>query len=122
MNTSVFVYGTLKRGQRSHDLLRDQQFLGSAQTMPCYRLYDCGSHPALVDDPENGVAVLGEIWQVTDEALQKLDKYEGVPALFSRRTIFLQGWDPAVLAYFFNGDVAHLKDCGDRWPRDHSFS
>src|SRR6266581_3851339 len=79
MKTAVFVYGTLKRGQRNHGLLSDHQFLGLALTLPHYRLYDSGRHPALVDDPENGVAVRGEVWQVSEETLQKLDEYEGVP-------------------------------------------
>ncbi len=124
MSTRVFFYGTLKRGQRSHQLLRDQEFLGEAKTLCCYRLYDCGQHPALVDDPKNGIAVHGEIWRVTDETLKKLDEYEGVPDYFSRRPIYLQGErgvstprspDYEVQAYFFNGDVSSLKDAGDRW-------
>jgi gamma-glutamylaminecyclotransferase len=116
MNTTIFVYGTLKRGQRNNEMLFGQQFLGPAQTLPHYRLYDCGRHPALVDNPENGVAVRGEVWQVSEETLHKLDEYEGVPDYFSRRPISLQGWDSPVEAYFFNGDVTHLKDCGDDWP------
>jgi len=118
MNTRIFVYGTLQRGQRNHDLLLGQQFLGPAQTLPRYRLYDCGRHPALVDDPGNGVAVQGEAWQVSEETLQKLDEYEGLPDYFSRRPILLQDGDTAVEAYFFNGDVSGLKECGDRWPAE----
>ena len=118
VKTTIFVYGTLKRGQRNHGLLSDHQFLGLALTLPHYRLYDSGRHPALVDDPENGVAVRGEVWQVSKETLQKLDEYEGVPDYFSRRPIFLKGWDLPMEAYFFNGDVTHLKDCGDHWPPD----
>jgi gamma-glutamylcyclotransferase (GGCT)/AIG2-like uncharacterized protein YtfP len=125
MKTSVFFYGTLKRGQRSNHLLRDQEFVGVAKTLPRYRLYDCGEHPALVDDPQNGIAIHGEIWRVNDETLKKLDEYEGVPDYFSRRPILLQGerdvstsqsLDCDVQAYFFNGDVSSLKDVGDRWP------
>jgi len=115
MKNTIFVYGTLKRGQRNDHLLLDQQFLGTAQTLARYRLYDCGRHPALVPDPGNGVAVRGEVWQVSKETLQKLDEYEGVPDYFSRRPILLQGWDSPVEAYYFNGDVTRLKDCGDHW-------
>ena len=60
MKTAIFVYGTLKRGQRNHNFLSDHEFLGDAQTEARYRLYDTGRHPALVDDPENGVGVRGE--------------------------------------------------------------
>lgn len=116
MKTNVFVYGTLKSSQCSHHILRGQEFLGEAQTQPRYRLYICGWHPALVVDSSNGVAVRGEVWQVSDEVLQKLDEYEEVPHYFTRRPILLQGWDSPVEAYFFNGDVTDLKDCGDHWP------
>jgi len=118
MHIAIFVYGTLKRGERSNGILIGQQFLGPAQTEPRYRLYDCGRHPALVHDSDNGVAVQGEVWQVSEETLQKLDEYEGVPDYFSRRPILLQGWNSPVEAYFFNGDVTGLKDCGDHWPAE----
>jgi gamma-glutamylcyclotransferase (GGCT)/AIG2-like uncharacterized protein YtfP len=125
MKTSVFFYGTLKRGQRSHHLLRDQEFVSEAKTLPRYRLYDCGQHPALVVDLQSGIAIHGEVWRVNDETLKKLDEYEGVPDYFSRRQILLQGErgvltprlpDSEVLAYFFNGDVSSLNDAGNRWP------
>ena len=118
MKTTVFVYGTLKRGQRSHHILRGQEFLGEAQTQLRYRLYICGWHPALVEDSSNGVAVRGEVWQVSEEVLQKLDEYEEVPDYFSRKPILLQDGDSPVQAYFFNGDMTSLKDCGDHWPPD----
>jgi gamma-glutamylcyclotransferase (GGCT)/AIG2-like uncharacterized protein YtfP len=120
MKTAIFVYGTLKSGQRNNDLLSGQQFLGAAQTLPCYRLYDCGRYPALVEDSKNGIAVQGEVWEVSDEVLRKMDEYEGVPNLYSRRPILLQNWNSPVQAYFYRGDVAHLTDCGDRWPVDVS--
>jgi gamma-glutamylaminecyclotransferase len=125
MKTRVFLYGTLKRGQRSHHLLHGQEFLGEAKTLPVYRLYNCGQHPALVEDPQNGVAVHGEVWLANDETVQKLDAYEEAPRYFSRRPILLQSErgtssdhspDSEVQAYFFNGDVANLRDAGDRWP------
>ncbi len=117
MKTTVFVYGTLKRGQRNHSLLQDQEFLGQARTLPRYRLYDCGRNPALVHDPVGGVAVLGEVWKVSDEVLRQMDAYEGAPELYSRRVILLEGLDKSVAAYFFNGNVADLNACGDQWPQ-----
>ena len=113
---TVFVYGTLKRGQRNHALLQDQEFLGQTRTLPRYRLYDCGRYPALVHDPANGVAVSGEVWRVSEEVLRKMDEYEGAPELYSRAEILLEAFNQPVVAYFFNGDVTCLKDCGGEWP------
>src|ERR1700722_13074128 len=40
--TDLFVYGTLKRGQPNHDWLADGEYLGPAETLPFYRLVNCG--------------------------------------------------------------------------------
>jgi gamma-glutamylaminecyclotransferase len=117
VKTTIFVYGTLKRGQRNHSLLQDQEFLGPARTLPRYRLYDCGRYPALVEEPVSGVSVFGEIWRVPEAVLRQMDECEGVPREYSRREILVDGFDPPVEAYFFNDEVAGLKDCGGRWPR-----
>jgi gamma-glutamylaminecyclotransferase len=116
MGTRLFVYGTLKRGQRSHHLLRGQVFEHEARTAPRYRLYDAGAFPLLVEDPANGLAVQGEVWSVDDAALDRLDEWEGVPRLYSRRPITLEGEAGPVWAYFFNGDAAAYPDCGRLWP------
>jgi gamma-glutamylaminecyclotransferase len=122
MKTAIFVYGTLQRGQRNHKALRGQQFLGAAQTLPRYRLYNCGQYPGLVDDPQSGISIQGEVWEVSDDVLCKIDDYEGVPTLYSRRPVLLQNRDPTVEAYFYNGDISGLRDCGDCWPPQRSFS
>jgi gamma-glutamylaminecyclotransferase len=115
--TQVFLYGTLKRGQRNHRLLAGQRFLGEATTAPHYRLYDCGRYPCLVDVGANGVAVKGEVWEVGAEVLARLDAYEEVPQLYTRHEIELVDQRFPVLAYFYNGDVTGFTDCGGQWPR-----
>ena len=117
--TRVFVYGTLKRGGSNHRFLTGQSFEGEAATLPRYRLYDRGPYPCLVDN-ESGVAVRGEVWAVDDATLRRLDEYEGVPTLYTRKEIALAGEPGPVLAYFYNGDVRGYPDCGDRWPAHSS--
>src|SRR5215471_201591 len=60
--TIVFVYGTLKRGERNHRLLADQEFLGAAVTVPRYRVFDLGPYPGLVRDDATGLAVRAELF------------------------------------------------------------
>jgi gamma-glutamylaminecyclotransferase len=115
--TTLFVYGTLKRGGRSQEHLAGQEFLGEAQTLPKYRLYDCGWHPALVADARQGVAVRGELYRVDEATLARLDEYEGVPGLFIRAEIAVAGVPGPVVAYLYQGDCSRLEDCGDRWPK-----
>jgi gamma-glutamylcyclotransferase (GGCT)/AIG2-like uncharacterized protein YtfP len=110
----LFVYGTLRSGRSHHDLLRGQTCLGPARTLPRYRLYDCGRYPALVEQ-EPGVAVRGELWRIEADRVPELDAYEGAPLLFERRAVALDGVPGPVVAYFYNGDVATRRDCGDEW-------
>jgi gamma-glutamylaminecyclotransferase len=114
--TILFVYGTLKRGQRAHHLLAGQQFRGEARTLPRYRLYDNGSYPCLVEEPERGVAVQGELWEVADAILHRLDRYEGVPELFCRKEVAMEGLAEPVCAYFYRADWSGFRDCGGAWP------
>jgi gamma-glutamylcyclotransferase (GGCT)/AIG2-like uncharacterized protein YtfP len=114
--TAVFVYGTLKRSGSNHHLLAGQEFVGEAQTLPLYRLYDSGPHPCLVENRQFGTAVRGEVWKVDDETLTRLDAFEEVSHTFSRREIDLSGFSSPVFAYFYLGDVSTLRDCGDSWP------
>jgi gamma-glutamylcyclotransferase (GGCT)/AIG2-like uncharacterized protein YtfP len=62
--TILLVYGTLRRGQRNHRLLADQEFVGGAVTAPRYRVFGLGDYPGMVRDEEGGLAVRGELFAV----------------------------------------------------------
>ncbi|NIL97910.1 MAG: gamma-glutamylcyclotransferase [Planctomycetales bacterium] len=112
----LFIYGTLKRGQSRHALLSGQRFLGTARTQPAYRLYDLGAYPGLVAD-QRGYQVEGEVWEIDDQCLARLDQVEGVPRLYRRAIVQLQGGRHAgVQTYLYEGPLADQADCGARWP------
>ncbi len=115
----LFVYGTLKRGFSRNRFLANQRFVAPVQTVPRYRLYDCGSYPALVEDHQ-GVAIQGELWEVDAKCIAQLDDIEGVPeGLYRRNRIQLS--PPyehySVQAYFYCKSVDGLPECGDSWQR-----
>lgn len=113
----IFVYGTLMRGGCRAGALADAEFRGDARTNPCYRLYDCGSYPGLVDALA-GVSVTGELWSVSDVCLLRLDEIEGVAeGLYERRAIQLVDRPDVddVEAYFYLRDISGLRDIGSRW-------
>lgn len=83
--TVLFVYGTLKRGQRNHGLLRVARFLGEAVTVPLYTLLDLGPFPGMI--PGGTTAVHGELYEVEPELLARLDRHEGVPRLYVRTCV-----------------------------------
>ena len=76
--TTVFLYGTLKRGGGNHALLAGQQLLGPARTPPGFTLYSLGDYPGMVRSPGDTTGVVGELWAVDDTCLQQLDELEGV--------------------------------------------
>lgn len=79
---AVFVYGTLKRGERHHHLLASARFVGRGRTAPRFGLVDMGGYPAMVEGGRT--AVEGEIWEVDDRTLEKLDALEEHPRFYRR--------------------------------------
>ena len=112
----LFVYGTLKRGGVNFALIRDQRFVGEAVTAPRYRVYDLGPYPGLVRDDAYGLAVAGELWEVSACALGELDDFETDADEFARGPVEVAGVDGPVEAYFYVGPIPAAVPSGDRWP------
>ena len=111
----LFIYGTLKRGERNHQLLAGESFVGEAITEPHYRLYDCGAHPALVEDEATGQAVRGEVYLVGVETLRRLDVLEDAPRLYDLLPVRLQDFELPVRTYLYRQDVTGLPECRESW-------
>ena len=100
----IAFYGTLMRGcgATCGDVAEDLALEG-----PCRipgLLWDLGAYPGLT---EGEGAVVGELHRILDEnALEKLDAYEGEGSLYLRRQVRLI--EPAVDAwvYFYNASLA----------------
>lgn len=91
--TRVFVYGTLLAGEPNHGLLAGATALGSARTVPGYRLQDLGPFPAMVEAGSG--AVVGELYEVSAATLAALDRLEGVPDLYRRVAVKLSSGEVA---------------------------
>ena len=111
----LFLYGTLKRGERNHHLLAGESFVGEAFTEPRYRLYDCGTHPALVEDETNGRAIHGEVYLVGPTTLRRLDVLEDAPNLYELRPVRLQDFTAPVWTYLYRQEVRGLPECREAW-------
>lgn len=70
----LFVYGSLRRGERHHDELSGAEFLGASVTTPSYRVVECGGYPALVPGT---AAIRGELYAVPSSLVTALDAFEG---------------------------------------------
>ena len=78
----VFVYGTLKRGQRNFHYLRDALFIGEFVTQSIYSMYEFEDYPAVSLDGRH--AIEGEVFHVTDHQFRMLDKLEWYPDFYQR--------------------------------------
>lgn len=83
----LFVYGTLKKGRSNHQLfLGNAKFIGEGKTKAnVWQLLDLGAYPAMT---YGGVAVHGEVYEVTDHELNRIDRLEGLDVgLYERHII-----------------------------------
>jgi gamma-glutamylcyclotransferase (GGCT)/AIG2-like uncharacterized protein YtfP len=80
----VFVYGTLKKGNRNAGRLDGSIPLGTASTPARFSLFCLGYAPGMVTG--GSTAVRGECYVVTGETLATLDAFEGHPWKY-RRTL-----------------------------------
>jgi len=63
-----FICGSALRGQPDHQNLGDARFVREAKTKPLYRLHSVrDEHPGIFQVAEGGVAISGEVYELTDE-------------------------------------------------------
>lgn len=70
----LFVYGTLKKGEKNHHRLDGSDFLKQEKLFGFKRSEGIG--PAIMPGGEDDL-VEGELYQVDSEVLDKIDEYEG---------------------------------------------
>lgn len=115
--TLLFVYGTLKRGGDNHEWLAGQRFVAEAHTLPFYRLFDLGGYPGMIRD-DHGLAIAGEVWEVDEASLTRLDVLEDVDGgEYERVPIQLDGAfaDQRVEGYVCLHSVDDRRDVGACW-------
>lgn len=118
MDTYVFVYGTLRRGE-INDLaaaaaragLPAPEYAGAASLRG--RLYDFGDWPGLLPDPD-GPAVTGDVYRIDPALLPLMDAIEEYdPAggsCFVRRRLRLAVAGQELECYYYPIDPAHIGD------------
>lgn len=97
---TVFVYGTLRRGQGNHRLLADAEFIADAyvtHTHPGVRaiMVSLGYFPGVVGVQETELTdiqqlaspVRGELYNVNTQTMRALDRLEGYPDFYNRRVV-----------------------------------
>jgi gamma-glutamylcyclotransferase (GGCT)/AIG2-like uncharacterized protein YtfP len=81
----IICYGSLKRNGKLHGNMKDARFLGET-TFPG-QLFSLGPYPALRPAETETDIVHGEVYEVGDALLKRLDSIEGHPWMYKRTRI-----------------------------------
>ena len=110
----IFVYGTLMSGQRANYMLANADFLGKFR-LPDYGMYNLGRYPGI--KPLEGGCVWGEVYRVNDEALERMDEYEGNGSLYHRTAVIVTGGGRLlpVQSYVYGHEVHGFPVMAEPW-------
>ncbi len=121
--STVFVYGSLKRGQPNYHWLTGAPWLGEA-SLDGVQLFDLGPFPMAVKEalsPRGGHPLRGEHYQVDQPILERLDRLEGAPRLFQRHWCTLRDGQGAWVYLGRPSQVRHaplIAHCRWMGPRE----
>lgn len=131
----IFVYGTLKSGHSRNHALSSERYVGVARTVDDYAMYSLSGFPGMVKVDRtvaSGKKIYGELYEVSDQCLERIDVIEGVShgmyvrefvdldevhmvALPLGRTSLHDLHRKRVQAYIYNRDISDCMDCGVFW-------
>lgn len=92
VRATVFVYGTLRKGESNHHWMTGARYLGEHRTRPRYWLVDKGAYPVLAGGGRT--AVQGEVYAISRLILTRLDVLEAYPRDYTR-TLIVTPWGRA---------------------------
>jgi gamma-glutamylaminecyclotransferase len=96
----VFVYGSLRSGLYNNYLLATDKYVGEFRTTQKYTMIGLKSRafPFLLPEKIEGIPWLptrGEVYEVSQETLDRLDSLEGHPNWYTRERVVVQSCDTA---------------------------
>ena len=117
----LFVYGTLKRGYGNNTFLRDCKFLDEAISLHARYSMSGNGIPFLSEGGSRHVK--GELWEVDESSLERIDRLEGHPDHYCRKErVFVKKSDSErVVAWVYLVDDHYGRRSGDygellEWP------
>lgn len=89
----IFVYGSLKKEFQNNYLLENSKYIGEAYTYNFYTMIGTKSKafPYIINNyPDRiGTRIKGEVYEISETILEKLDKLEGHPDIYTRKNIYV---------------------------------
>lgn len=84
MYKTLFVYGTLMKGHCNDHYLREQKYIGIGK-LKNYEMFHVNVYPGIIE--KKGEIVVGELYEVNEEILLKIDQVECEGDLFVRKEV-----------------------------------
>ncbi len=107
MSNLVFVYGTLKRDCINHNYLKYATFIGDAETVEAYSMYQHKyGYPAVIEKGNEHI-ISGELYICDDYIMKSLDRLEGTPDLFYRKEIPILYNGNVLISWFYFFQVSY---------------
>lgn len=105
----LFVYGTLKKGFPLESNLKDAEYIGEAVTRKANFSIDTHNEawPAMLLGDYH---IKGEVYQINQQIIDRLDVVEGVPHLYERVKIKLKGFKKPVYVYIAGDRLVRLLE------------
>lgn len=105
----VFICGSALQGQPDHGNLGAAKFLRAANTRPLYRLHaaENGWHPAIYQVEQGGVAIPGEVYELTLEQFEHLVATEP-PHMYPSDIVLEDG--EVLTAFFYPQELVEQHD------------
>jgi gamma-glutamylcyclotransferase (GGCT)/AIG2-like uncharacterized protein YtfP len=104
MRHKLFVYGSLKQGFGNHGLLKNSKYLGTYDTSDAiYQMVSLGGFPGVIqlDGQDEHCYILGELYEIDDATLARIDMLEGNGHFYTRKVIDLSETDDIVEAWMY---------------------
>lgn len=113
----VFVYGTLKKGEPNYHWLTTEdnglaQFMCNGKTIEKFPLIVATKYniPFLLNVPETGHNINGEIYSIDEKMFANLDELEDYPKLYDRNIFQINGSDGQVqICFSFLWQICHIQ-------------
>ena len=95
-----FICGSALRGQPDHKNLQSAKFVKEAVTRPNYRIHavEDGWHPGIYEVEAGGVAIPGEVYELTSEQYEYLLSTEP-PNLYASNIVLEDGEEVTAMLY-----------------------
>lgn len=115
VNSLVAVYGTLRKNNGNHQIINDQEHLGTFITDPKYTMFTMGGFPGVLLNGDSEIVI--EVYKIDNQqSLERLDRLEGYPSFYNRTVIDT----PYGRAWMYYLDNDNDEYSADLYPRIES--